>query len=296
MARPLVYSAVPTAFAEDGAVDLASTARVFEHALDGGVDAIFVNGTTGEFPALSIDERRALLRTAIDVAGPERVVAHVGTAAPYHTGTLTADAIDLGISKLSVLTPFYLPAGPEGVRQQLRTVTTLAPGSEVFLYLFPDRTGVQLDAEEAARILDELNLAGIKISIPGTEYMQRVVESITGPRIVLSGNDGLLPEVVAAGGAGVVSGVSSSVPRPFVALANALHTSDTERAAELRRVVAEIVPVLGPSIAGLKLSLFLQGIIASPLCRMAIDQPDAEQAAQISAAMERAAEQATAVG
>lgn len=296
MTRPVVYSAVPTAFSADGALDLASTAKIFEHALDGGVDALFVNGTTGEFPALTIKERRVLLRTAIEVAGPERVIAHVGTAAPYHTGTLTADALELGIHRLSVLTPYYLPAGPDGVRRQLRTVTSLAPDAEVFLYVFPDRTGVHLDAAEAAAILEELDLTGIKISIAGTEYVSRVVKSLSGPRVVLSGNDGLLPEVVVAGGDGIVSGVSSSLPLPFVAMAAAIRDADTARQESLTRVIDSIVPVLGPSIAGLKLSLFLQGVIKSPVCRMAIDGLAPNRRREITTAISRAGDLMTQVG
>lgn len=283
MERPLVYSAVPTAFAEDGAVDQSSTARIFEHALAGGVDAIFVNGTTGEFPALSIDERRALLRTAVAVAGADRVIAHVGTAAPFHTATLATDALDLGVTRLSVLTPFYLPASPEGVQRQLRAVTSLGRQAQVFLYVFPDRTGVQLQASDAAAILDDLDLAGIKISIAGIDYLREVAENLSGPRLVLSGNDGLLPEVLAAGGSGIVSGVSSSQPWPFVGLAAALAAGDLA-AQELHRArIAAIVPVLGPSIADLKLSLYLQGLIATPLCRMAIDEPTADSREAVAA-------------
>jgi 4-hydroxy-tetrahydrodipicolinate synthase len=296
MARPVVYSAVPTAFEPDGTLDVASTARIFEHALAGGVDALFVNGTTGEFPALSMDERRILLRTAVDVAGADRVIAHVGSAAPYHTGTLTTDAIDLGITRLSVLTPYYLPAGVEGVRRQLQAVTSRAPDAEVFLYVFPDRTGVQLDPEEAAGMLEDLDLLGIKVSIAGTDYVARVVAALARPRVVLSGNDGLLPAVIAAGGAGIVSGVSASLPRAFVAMADALHHADADRQALLQRAINDIVPVLGPSIAGLKFSLFLQGVISAPTCRMAIDEPDADRKARIADAVSRAGDLTAPVG
>jgi 4-hydroxy-tetrahydrodipicolinate synthase len=282
MIRPVVYSAVTTAFHEDGTLDLPGTTRLFSHALAGGVDAVFVNGTTAEFAALTISERRDLLAAAVSVAGPERVVAHVGAASPYHAGALTADARALGITKLSVLTPFYMPSTVDGVRDQVAAAKAEAGGAEIFLYLFPDRTGVQMPAADAARVIEEFDLAGAKISIAGTEYLADLVGALSSPRVVLSGNDGLLREVIAAGGHGIVSGVSSSVPAPFVALADAIAAGDTAEQDRLAARINEIVPVLGPSIAALKISQREQGLIASAACRMAIDPPDAEWLARIA--------------
>lgn len=290
MTRPIVYTAVPTAFREDGALDLASTRRIFEHCLDGGVDAVFVNGTTAEFAALTIAERKELLGLAVEVAGADRVIAHVGAASPYHVGALAADATSLGIAKLSVLTPFYMPATLDGVREQVAAAKLSAPDADLFLYVFPDRTGVQLPAVDAATIIEEFDLVGAKISIAGTDYLAELVRSLSSPRTVLSGNDGLMREVMAAGGEGVVSGVSASLPRPFVALADALGAGDAGAAGEIAAEVNSIVPVLGPSIAALKVSLEVQGIIASAACRMAIDQPDTRWLASITELLAAAAD------
>jgi 4-hydroxy-tetrahydrodipicolinate synthase len=286
MTRPLVYSAVTTAFREDGALDLASTRRLFAHAIDAGVDAVFVNGTTAEFAALTLTERQDILAAAVDVAGADRVVAHVGAASPYHTAILTAEARSLGIRKLSVLTPFYMPSTVAGVREQVAASVEAAPDADIFLYLFPDRTGVQLTPSEGAAIIEDYDLAGAKISIAGTDYLAELVGALRTQRVVLSGNDGLMREVAAAGGAGVVSGVSSSMPAPFVALAAAIEDGDEERQRAIGERISEIVPVLGPSIAALKISQRDQGLIETAVCRMAIDDPDEtwiEKIAQIVA-------------
>jgi 4-hydroxy-tetrahydrodipicolinate synthase len=273
--RPLLISAVPTAFSDDGSLDLESTKAIFEHALGGGVDALFVNGTTAEFAALSRDERRMTLGTAVRVAGSDRLIAHVGAASPHETALLTRDAESLGITQLSVLTPFYMPASVDGVRRQVAAAQSAAPSAEIYLYLFPDRTGVSIRPTDAAALIEDLDLKGAKISIAGTEYLGDLVGNLSAPRTVLSGNDGLLREVIAAGGDGIVSGVSSSMPAPFARLVQAIDegSSDIDDLAEL---VNTIVPVLGPSIAGLKVSLERQGVIRSAYCRMAIDKPDAE--------------------
>lgn len=281
MTAPLLISASPTAFSPSGEVDYLSTRRIFEHALEGGVDSIFVNGTTGEFASLCREERRQLLELAVEVGGSERVIAHVGSASPYEAGLLAADATDVGVRQLSVLTPYFMPASLDGVRRQIESVRGAGRGADVYLYLFPDRTGVLIEPEIAAQLLEEFDLKGAKLSIAGTSYLADVVSAVRADRTVLSGNDGLMREVLAAGGAGVVSGVSSSLPRPFAALKRAIDVGDQELTEILAAQVNQIVPVLGPSIGALKLSLFIQGIITSPASRMAIDAPDSKLANEI---------------
>jgi 4-hydroxy-tetrahydrodipicolinate synthase len=277
---PALVTAPPTAFAPDGSLDIASTARIFGHAIAGGVDALLVNGTTGEFAALSREERRSTLAAALNEAGSERVIAHVGAASPFETGLLTEDALGLGSTRLSVLTPFYMPASVDGIQAQISAVREVAGDAELFLYLFPDRTGVHITPDEAASLIEENDLAGVKISIAGTDYLRQVVNALSTPRAVLSGNDGLLREVLAAGGTGIVSGVSSSMPAPFARLVEAIRGNSNE-VGEVAEIVNGIVPILGPSISGLKISLQRQGVIDSARCRMAIDTPDSHLIARI---------------
>ncbi|BDI22094.1 dihydrodipicolinate synthase family protein [Herbiconiux sp. L3-i23] len=288
MTTPILIAATPTAFDADGAVDLESTRAIYAHTLEGGTHAIFVNGTTAEFAALSVAERRANLAAAVDVAGADRVIAHVGAASPHETAVLARDAVELGITRLSVLTPFYMPATLVGVRRQIAAAKTAAPQAEIYLYLFPDRTGVHVSPEQAAALIDEFDLAGAKISIAGTDYLGAVAAALSTPRTLLSGNDGLLREILAVGGHGVVSGVSSSLPEPFARLVDAIAdgSDDVDSAADR---VNEIVPVLGPSIAGLKLSLQLQGVITDSRCRMAIDEPASDLRERIEATIAAAA-------
>lgn len=285
MTHPFVITAAVTAFTDTGALDLESSRRIFAHAIEGGVDALFVNGTTGEFPSLSVPERRLLLETALEVCQPEQIVAHVGAASPHEVALLTADALELGVQRLSVLTPFYLAADLDGVRRQITAAQALSSEARIFLYLFPDRTGVQMAPEQAASLIEEFDLAGAKISIAGTDYLRDLVAAMGSSRTVLSGNDGLLPQVLAVGGDGIVSGVSSAIPAPFVAQAAAIAAGDAEAERAAATDVARLVPVLGPSIAALKVALVQQGVVDSAYCRMAIPAPDDAFLARITAAI-----------
>lgn len=266
---PKVISAIPTAFGRDGELDLHGVSRITEHVLQGGVDSVLVNGTTGEFPSLSHEERGLTLRTVLDVAGPSRTIAHIGASSAYEAVALARSSLASGATILAALTPYYLPASRAAVRSYFTEVRRAAPTAEIFAYVFPARTGVEVSAEFAAELIRELDLAGAKVSIPGVDYVRDVAALVPG-KPVYSGNDRLIVETCEAGGVGVVSGVSSAVPEVIATLARHAAAGSAEREAPQKQV-NRAVSLLGPSIASLKTALHLQGVIAAPTCRMAID-------------------------
>src|SRR4051794_41839499 len=75
-----VLTAMVTAFADDGSVDLAGTARVAEHLADHGHDGVVVSGTTGESPTTSTDEDGAILRAVVEAVGDRLTVVAGGGA------------------------------------------------------------------------------------------------------------------------------------------------------------------------------------------------------------------------
>ena len=78
---PEVITAVPTAFATDGSVDMESSRAILEFVGASGNEGAFVLGTTGEFAALSVAERNELAALAVEVLGERmRVIVHVGGA------------------------------------------------------------------------------------------------------------------------------------------------------------------------------------------------------------------------
>ena len=80
---PVVFSAVPTLFGPGGELDLEANRALYGF-VAGLVDGLFVAGTTGEFPALDDEERLALFELALEQAGPDRVIVHIGAADARH--------------------------------------------------------------------------------------------------------------------------------------------------------------------------------------------------------------------
>ena len=87
MRRPSVVAAMPTPFDDEEELDLPAVAVLAKHLVGAGCNALFVGGTTGEFPALTNEERVQLIESSAEAVGPERIMAHVGSASAGQRAT-----------------------------------------------------------------------------------------------------------------------------------------------------------------------------------------------------------------
>jgi 4-hydroxy-tetrahydrodipicolinate synthase len=270
--------AITTAFDDDGALDLAAFRRTLVH-VEPHVDAVFVAGTTGEFPSLSEPERHALFEAALDVLGPSRMIAHVGTADLATTRRIALDAARSGVTAFAAITPYYLPATAVEVDRHFAELRDRVDGA-LLAYFFPDRTGVELDAATMARIISDAGLDGAKLSGRASAVVADVVRAAAGGGrhvTVYSGNDGDFAGVLAAGGAGVVSGCSTAFPELFARAAESFDGEAHEGAGAdaVRSDLARVAALVAPSIGRVKYALSARGV-AGTAARMSVAAPSSD--------------------
>ena len=275
-AHPQVITALPTPFTTDEELDLGAAEALFTSIHEAGVDGVFAAGTTGEFTALDDDERLLVVRTALKVFGPDGVYAHVGSAAPRQAERLARAAVEAGARRLAAVTPFFLPAPEDALLRYYERVVAAAEGAEVHAYLFGVRTTTPAPPSVLER-LAQVGVRGVKISGEDDASVRSYLEAAPEGFSVLSGNDIAFAELVRAGGLGVVSGVSSVFPKPFVALRDALRAGDAEGVAAARPLVERAVSaVRAGSIPHLKAGLEVQGLSAGParVCEGRVSEED----------------------
>lgn len=262
--NPIVVAAVPTPFTITGELDLATAEKLFRRVAASGVDGLFVAGTTGEFTALEAAERIALIEVALATAGPDRVIAHTGAAIVTEAVALTSTALAAGASRVAAITPFGLPPGDERVREYYQAVAAAAAGATLYVYIFPGATGTEVSAGQLAELPAIPGLAGAKVSGCGPDVIESYVTAVPGSFTVFSGNDAEFAAATAAGAVGVVSGLASAVPEPFVAMARALGSADAAAQARAQALIDRLAAVIGPDIPALKLALSLRGLPVGP--------------------------------
>lgn len=286
MTRRDIVTAVPVAFAADGSLDLAGSRAILEYVAASGNEGAFVLGTTGEFPALDERERAVLTELSAEVlADTMRVIAHVGAASSYQARRLAAQAMAAGLREIAVLTPYYLPASDDGLVRYFTEVAEAAEDMDVFIYVFRQRTGNPVSGELMARLAAIPGVVGAKISGEPLAQVAAYRAVVPADFLLYTGADRELALAADSGAQGVVSGISSVLPKPFRELAAAADAGDGERLEAAQRAVDDAVDVIAGDMARMKAAYRLLGV-TDATTRMAIDPPSPAELAEIARVVE----------
>lgn len=281
-----IITAVPLAFASDGTLDLTGCRAVLEYVASSEVQGALVLGTTGEFPALSIEERNAVAKLSVDVLQGMRVIVHVGAASQFEVFQLIQGARDAGAKEIAVLTPYYLPAPPSEVFAFFEAAVREAVGLDVYVYMFEARTGIAVDADLILRLAALPGVVGVKVSGESLDLISSFRERLPEDFRIYTGADGDFARAGKAGADGVISGVASAFARPFVAMRAALRAGETASMEALQTDIDEVVSAVDGSPARMRAVHRLAGRAVAGR-RMPIPEPTPEVIAQLKSAITR---------
>ena len=268
-------TALITPFKADGSVDYEALARVLDTQLTGFVDYLVVLGTTGEAATMTEAEKREV-RTFIRDYVKGRLPLVLGVGGNNTAAVCEAlRTIDLtGFEAILSVCPYYNKPNQEGLFQHFCAVAEASP-VPVILYNVPGRTGVNLLPETVMRIWEAHpdKIVGIKEASGNLEQIKHLINLINGAGnkreaingeanklLVISGDDGIACEVMAAGGAGLISVASNAYPEDFWHIVHDQDAALQARYAEtIRLLFAEGNPV------GIKAVLANKGLISNNL-------------------------------
>lgn len=213
-------TALVTPFTE-GEVDYEAYAGLVDRQVEGGVDFLVPLATTGETPALSKEEKIALLKLTYGHAGGLPLL--VGCGSNSVTGTLENIALLDGpeVSAWLVVVPFYNKPSQEGMFQYFKAIATNTE-KPIFIYNVPGRTGVNMTAQTCLRIAREVpGVIGIKEASGKLDQVREILASAPEGFRVLSGDDDLTLEMMKSGADGVISVASNVAPEEVSAMTRA---------------------------------------------------------------------------
>lgn len=281
MTRRDILTAVPTAFRADGALDLDGSRAIFRHVAASGNEGAFVLGTTGEFPAVDDAEFRGLVEAALlELADVMRVVVHVGAPSAFEAVRRVRIGRELGAREFAAITPYYLPASDDAVFAYYAALSDAVGDGELYVYNFPNRTGVHVSPRLLARIAELPSVVGVKASELTLDQIAEYRAVAPGGFVVYTGADRDLIAAGERGADGVVSGVSSVLPKPFRALVDAAESGDAARIEAAQAVVDDVVAVVGGDMPRMRAVLRHLGVVDAH-SRMALDEPDDAALAEI---------------
>lgn len=234
-----VLTAMVTPFTADGAVDFEAASRLATDLVDLGNDGIVVNGTTGESPTTSDQEKRQLVAEVVRAVGDRAtVVAGVGTNDTAHSVELARQGAAAGADGALVVTPYYNKPPQSGL---VAHFTAVADATElpVLLYDIPGRTGVALAHETLLRLAQHPRIVANKDAKGDPFAAQRVMAECD--LAYYSGDDGLNLALTSIGAVGVVSVIGHIAADRIRAMLDAYEDGKVE---EARRINSDLTPVI----------------------------------------------------
>ncbi|WP_240230880.1 dihydrodipicolinate synthase family protein [Devosia lacusdianchii] len=227
MRIPKLFVPAITPFKADLSIDSDRFVINCKALLDDGADGLAPFGTTSEANSLSVAERIDLLDTLIDAGvAPQRLIPGTGCAALPDSIALTKHAVSRGVLGTLALPPFYYKGVPEqGLIDSFSAIIDAVGDSrlKIYLYHIPQMTGVPITLTLIEGLLAKHPgvFVGLKDSSGNWDNTHAVIKAF--PELdTFSASEALIPQNVAAGGAGCISASANVNARNIVALMRAL--------------------------------------------------------------------------
>ncbi len=205
--------AMVTPFDENLDLDLKQARALARRLVDGGSDALVINGTTGESPTVFYPQKMKLFEAVVaEVGGEVPIIANVGDNCTADTVDFARDVQELGVDAFMLVVPYYNKPPQEGLYQHFKTIAN-AVDLPCILYNIPGRCVINMTAETTLRLANDCeNIVAIKEASGNLEQVAAIIKDAPEGFDVYSGDDSLTYEMMKLGAAGVISTAGNVAP------------------------------------------------------------------------------------
>jgi 4-hydroxy-tetrahydrodipicolinate synthase len=275
-----VLTAMVTPFDAEGRLNLAKAEELAAHLVELGNDGLVVNGTTGEGPTTSDEEKSELVRAVVSAVGDRAtVVAGAGTYDTAHSIHLARQAEKAGAHGLLLVTPYYSRPPQSGLVLHFTAVAD-ATNLPVMLYDIPPRSVIPIDVETLQRLSEHPRIVAVKDARNDLRVGTEVLATTT--LAYYSGDDPVNLPWLSVGAVGFVSVIGHVVANRLRELLDAYEAGDVDRARNLHYATIPVIRAMG-RVGGVifaKTAMRLRGIdVGGP--RLPLPPATEEQVAAI---------------
>jgi dihydrodipicolinate synthase/N-acetylneuraminate lyase len=294
MRKAQFFTPVVTCFDKSGQLDRQANEAVYEHVITGGIDGLVVMGSTGEFFAMTMEQKKELINIVMNYVR-HRTKVYIGTG-----GMSAGDTIELsnyahqaGADGVMIISPYYFRLTPASIEAFYDAVAPHIK-AEIFLYNYPDCTGYDLTPDIILNLLRRhKNIVGFKDTVSRLGHTRDLIVKIL-PEFpdfaVYSGFDDNLAFIMSSGGAGCIGGLSNLVPKKFSAWVKAIDEKDSKASETCQQFVNQLMEFYSigqPFIAMMKKAMKLRGIALEDYCTIPLLQANERQVETIKALMKK---------
>lgn len=237
--------AIVTPFHADGSIDWDSFANLINFWIAGKVEYLVVLGTTGESATIHGAEKQEVFSfVARQAAGRIPLVAGIG-------GNDTREVVNAfrsfdlaGYDAILSVSPYYNKPNQEGIFQHYKALDAATP-LPIIMYNVPGRTGQSVTAETQLRIARECpNIFATKEASGNFDLVNKILKEKPAHFMVISGDDPITLQMIAAGAEGLISVVANAYPLQYGEMVRHCLKGDFEKAKPLHHQYIDIIASL----------------------------------------------------
>lgn len=264
--------AMVTPFDENLELDLKQARALARRLVEGGSDALVINGTTGESPTVFYPQKMKLFQAVVEeVGGDIPIIANVGDNCTADTVDFAQDVQKLGVDAFMLVVPYYNKPPQEGLYQHFKTIAE-SVDLPCILYNIPGRCVINMTAETTLRLAHDVeNIVAIKEASGNLEQVKAIIKDAPDGFDVYSGDDSLTYDMMKLGAAGVISTAGNVIPARMKELTDLCAEGNFEKAKSVHDallpfmdelfvtanpiMVKEALNLVGFSVGGVRLPL-----------------------------------------
>ncbi len=204
------YTAIITPFDEKGMIDFNALEILLKRQKNAGISGIIVAGTTGEGATLSNEETKELFSFVKQKSDGMELVAGTGTNSTVSTIKNTEIALNAGIEKVLVVTPYYNKPSCKGLFEHYNEVASI--GAKIVLYNVPGRTALNVAPKCLKRLSEIKNIVAVKEASGDISRLIEYQNEVSDRFDFLTGDDFTVVPFISMGGKGVISVFTNIFP------------------------------------------------------------------------------------
>jgi N-acetylneuraminate lyase len=250
-----IVAATFSAYKPDGSLNLELIPSLVDKLVADGLTGVYICGTNGEGPNLTIEERMAVVEAYVKATNKRiLVLVHVGHTSIRESKKLAAHAAKIGADAISAVAAFYFkPISVQNLVDCMAEIASGAPNMPFYYYHMPTLTGVGMDMVDFLKLGEEKipNLAGIKYTASTLHELQACLNYKNGKFDVLSGYDEMLLPALAVGAQGAIGSTYTFAAPVYLKVIELFRAGKLDEARDLQAKVVDFIRCIikHPSIA-----------------------------------------------
>ena len=236
-------TAIATPFTES-AINYIEFGKLIEDQIKNEIDAIIVCGTTGETSTMSEDEKKNVIKYAINkIDKRTKVIIGTGSNNTKTAVEMSKYAEQEGADALLIVTPYYNKTTQSGLIAHYKKIAENV-NMPIIVYNVPSRTGVNILPETCLELSKINNIVGIKEASGNISQIAKI-SSLCGDNFdIYSGNDDQIVPILSLGGKGVISVLSNIMPKYTHDMVYKYLNGEVKEATKMQLEVLELIEIL----------------------------------------------------